>query len=172
MSTAIFRTSHRSRTQRFPGERSSGTSSFVSLVLCLLCGAVVHADAPPNHYVLTADTVSDTKTGLVWQRAASSQMVWNLAGSYCQQLTLGGTGWRLPSAKELLTLVDPTRYDPAIDPNAFPGTKGVAYWSASTYSDLANSPASGGLVVFSVDFKTGALTGYPGNQNLTTRCVR
>jgi hypothetical protein len=44
--------------------------------------------------------------------------------AHCAALSLAGGGFRLPSIAELLTLVDPTRSQPAIDPIAFPGTAG------------------------------------------------
>jgi hypothetical protein len=43
--------------------------------------------------------------------------------------TLGGTGWRLPTIKELQTIVDESR--PSIDPTAFPGAPLGNYWSSS-----------------------------------------
>jgi hypothetical protein len=97
-------------------------------------------------------------------------MVWNSAGGYCQQLTLGGNGWRLPSAKELLTLVDPSRYDPAIDLNAFPDTKSVAYWSASIQPDPVKAAPS--TVALAVDFKLGSAGVYAFSPARPARCVR
>lgn len=50
------------------------------------------------------DLVLDTITGLTWQKGVgSSQTSPAMAASYCSGL---GAGFRLPSIKELLTLVD------------------------------------------------------------------
>lgn len=67
--------------------------------------------------------VRDKATGLYWQQNNSgSGMFWGEALAYCETLTLGGrTDWRLPSAKELQSIVDYSRApdtsnSPALDP--------------------------------------------------------
>ena len=40
-------------------------------------------------------------------------------------------GWRLPTVRELHTLVDEARSHPAIDTEAFPDTPPTWFWSAS-----------------------------------------
>lgn len=42
-----------------------------------------------------------------------------------------GEGWRLPTRKELESLIDITRHDPAIDTDKYPDTKSSSYWSSS-----------------------------------------
>jgi len=55
------------------------------------------------------------------------------AATYCADLTLGGySNWRLPTAKELDSIVDYGRYYPSIDP-VFQHTATDRYWSSSTY---------------------------------------
>ncbi len=47
------------------------------------------------------------RTGLTWQVAVDGQLrTWEAARAHCQGLTAAGGGWRLPSMKELQTLVD------------------------------------------------------------------
>jgi len=102
-----------------------------ALPLCLIEHA--SADAPPGRYTVANGTVFDAKTKLTWQQAAStSTYLWAEAKAYCSGM------WRLPTVKELLTIVDDSRLgiNPTIDPVAFPGTPGGAYWSST--------PATGG----------------------------
>ena len=80
-------------------------------------------------------SVTDTETGLMWQQTtAADEMTWEEAISYCESLTLAGySDWRLPNRVELQSLLDYTRYDPAIDTMAFPDTKSAYYWSSTTF---------------------------------------
>jgi hypothetical protein len=92
-------------------------------------------------------------------------MTFDAAASYCQALSLDGyaSGWRVPSYKELLTLVDERPHleyesggdvPKAIDLNAFPGTPTAAgpYWTSST------QPATGGAYTVSFVDGTSGLT--------------
>jgi hypothetical protein len=56
-------------------------------------------------------TITDRATGLVWQKADSGKgMNWQEALAYAEGLTLAGhSDWRLPSAKELQSIVDYSR---------------------------------------------------------------
>ena len=55
-------------------------------------------------------TVTDNRTGLIWQQGEPGAMTWNSALTYCEGLSLAGsTDWRLPNIKELESLVDETR---------------------------------------------------------------
>jgi hypothetical protein len=83
--------------------------------------------------------------------------------------SLDGQTWRLPTVKELLTLVDHLNINPAIDATAFPTTDYVPYWTSSSvhltsgytipsawtvefawgssqYADITSTPAAGILV--------------------------
>ena len=88
-------------------------------------------------------TVTDTSTGLMWKQAQATETekVWKTALSDCQGLLfLGYSDWRLPSLKELHSIVDYTYYDPAIDPLFFPYTKKSGYWSSTTdIKDVSNA---------------------------------
>ncbi len=91
-------------------------------------------------------TVTDHATGLVWQAANGMQGAddyqfnWEEALSYCDDLSLGGhDDWRLPDVKELQSIVDYTRADPALDTDVFsfeqtPGT-GAYFWSSTSMID-------------------------------------
>jgi hypothetical protein len=76
-------------------------------------------------------TVTSSATGLIWQKQDDgTRRTWDAANSYCSGLSLDGTGWRLPTKDELLTIVN-TSYDPSIDP-IFTNTQRMFYWSSTT----------------------------------------
>lgn len=82
------------------------------------------AVAPPDQYTIVADgEVRDNYTGLIWQRGDTDDMVsWQAAVDYCAGLGLNGNSWRLPSIRELATLVDEAEVAPAINEEMFPDT--------------------------------------------------
>lgn len=89
-----------------------------------------------QRYLQTSDTVTDFASHLVWQRAlqsvASAGVSWAEADAYCAGLSLGGflSGWRLPTLNELISIVDTSRHSPSIDPEVFPNTPSVAFWTS------------------------------------------
>jgi hypothetical protein len=128
-----------------------------------------HANAPAGRFAIASGTVYDTKTKLTWQQSqalnGSAGYEWMDARAYCAALTLPGTGWRLPTVKELQTIVDPSLSNPAIDPVAFPATSSVFFWSSS--------PLAGSSVqMWMVDFKVGAINKTYVTNAAAVRCVR
>jgi hypothetical protein len=111
-------------------------------------------------------TVTDSKTGLMWQQGEPGYMAWDSALSYCEGLSLGGhSGWRLPNIKELESLTDDTRWNPAIDTAFFPNAYASGYWSSTT---CANYPGSAWGVGFFYGF-----VGYDLKSDYYyVRCVR
>jgi len=83
--------------------------------------------------------VLDTETDLMWPRAElSKHATFAKAPKLAAELDLAGfTDWRMPTRKELLTLVDDSRFDPAIDTDFFK-TKGGWCW---TSTPVASSPS-------------------------------
>jgi hypothetical protein len=127
------------------------------------------AGAPVGRFAASGGTVIDTKTKLTWQQATPQLTYsWTDAKSYCASAgaSLGGTGWRLPTIRELQTLVDPSRMaDPRIDLTAFPTTPSAAFWSSSP---VAGSPSSAWLV----NFYDGFANTYDKTTMVDVRCVR
>jgi hypothetical protein len=112
-------------------------------------------------------TVTDNKTGLVWQQGEPGYMTWDSALSYCEGLSLGGhSDWRLPNIKELESLTDDTRDNPAIDIAFFPNAHASYYWSSTT---LADYPDGAWPVHFSDGYVFYYSTKYSSNY---VRCVR
>jgi hypothetical protein len=80
----------------------------------------------------------------MWQQAtAPGTYNWEEALTYCENLTLpagGYSDWRLPNRNELQSIVDYSRFNPAIDTNFFSDTA-AAYFLSSTSSPAAWSVA-------------------------------
>jgi hypothetical protein len=124
----------------------------------------------PANYDLTvaAGVVADTITSLKWQQNVDANaFTWGDAHTYCSGLSLAGGGWRLPSRIELLSIVDFTAPNPAIDTRAFPGTPQAKFWSASPVADETAS-------AWAVDFGFGNGLAYaaPTTASNRVRCVR
>jgi hypothetical protein len=152
----------------------------------VVLATLARADAPTDQYNLfnlNSDVIQDLRTGLFWQRYPSTTPVsFTEAAAMCQALSLDTmpTGWRVPSYKELLTIVDEAphyEYENGvlvqkwIDPNAFPGITGAPvlmypYWTSSAYPV---TPPSG--YAYAVNFNSG----FPQSQSMSTpqyvRCV-
>ena len=54
------------------------------------------------------------------------------------QATATGVAWRLPNVKELSSIADKSRINPAIDTVAFPATPASWFWSSSPYVGYAD----------------------------------
>lgn len=130
------------------------------------------------------EIVTDNVTGLMWQDNSdviSIQKSWltqekydtaaygdtsgDTASSYCKNLTLGNyTDWRLPSKRELESIIDYANYSPALDTTVFSYFSNENYWTS--YTDTQST-----LSVY-VRFREGTT----GNSNKLTnnyiRCTR
>jgi hypothetical protein len=104
---------------------------------------------PDSIYSVNSDgTATDTRSGLMWKRCSEGQ-TWiaslcnGSATGYSWKLALtqaagsgfaGHSDWRLPSVKELSTLIEPCRENPAINDSVFPETPSSDFWSGSPYA--------------------------------------
>ncbi len=83
-------------------------------------------------YAVTAGTVLDERTRLVWQRQSSSATTRDGARAACEALVLeGADDWRLPTRIELLSLVSYGRSPPTVNVVAFPSASGGVFWSTT-----------------------------------------
>lgn len=134
----------------------------VSIVACAtsaagrasVCEAGYLPSNPDTAYTLDPDgTATDLRTGLTWKRCVEG-FVWN--GTACtgsasfhnweqslvlaEATTFDGQGdWRLPNVKELRSLAEECRMDPAVNVTVFPSTPTAlndqfAFWSSSPHA--------------------------------------
>jgi hypothetical protein len=122
-------------------------------------------------YTVMSGYVIDNVTKLWWQQpidmptsTCASGCTQAQATAYCASLSLAGhTDWRLPTRIELVSIVDYTVWDPAINAAAFPGTPIAYFWTASPYVPI-------GVPSWCVNFQDGT-TDYCFTTS-RVRCVR
>ena len=121
-------------------------------------GLILYCTDTQAGYIDNGDgTVTDANTGLMWQQATAQgdRYRWDQALYYPTGLFLGNySDWRLPTIEELATLIDSSRYDPAINTKYFPDTVASDYWSCSGCLNVAGC-------VMRVNFNDGAVYGAP-----------
>ena len=155
---------------------SKGWLVFLALItmaptLAQTCRDDIPASAPDSRFTANGDgTVADKTTGLTWKQCAEGlsgvgcqtgsamTFTWQAALQHAADAVFAGSSlWRLPSKKELASLVEQRCYDPAINSGFFPNTPfwpnttpGV-FWSSSPYPYHSGSAwgvgSSNGIVI-------------------------
>ena len=136
----------------------------MKVILLLMIGlSMLHAELTRD---ATTGIVTDSTTGLMWQDNEVGTLInWQGAIDRCEALTLGThSDWRLPNINELTSLVDDTRYDPAIS-SEFQNTISYIYWSSTTYAFNAD-------YAWLLGFTLGAQGGSRKTNSRYVRCVR
>jgi len=112
--------------------------------------------------------VINLRQNLMWQddiETIQFAVSWGEAGAYCNELDLNGyNDWRLPSVKELQSIVDIKKYNPSIL-SIFKYADASGYWSLS-YDMLNKNKA------WYIGFKTGATFRDSKDYRCYVRCVR
>ncbi len=124
-------------------------------------------------------TITDNVTGLIWQQNPGEKMTYRQAAAGADSFTLAGyDDWRLPTIKELYSLIqfdglDPSGPDnsslvPFIDTNYFnfeygdesAGERVIdSQWATSTL--YTSTTMNGAQTMFGVNFADGRIKGYP-----------
>lgn len=125
-------------------------------------------------------TITDLNTGLVWAQTYVSEVTYTEAVNGASSYSLAGyTDWRLPTLKELYSLMDFSGYtgsdasnsNPYINDDVFGFTYGdtasgdrfidAQYWSATEY---VSTTMNGNSTTFGVNFADGRIKGYPNSE--------
>jgi hypothetical protein len=139
-----------------------------------------HQDIQPAYQDNGDGTVTDPNTGLMWQQDPGEKMTFDEAIAGAETFNLAGyDDWRLPTIKELYSLIlfsgtDPpaegvvTNAVPFIDTDYFDFEYGdisageriidAQYWSSTEY---LGTTMNGNATVFGVNFADGRIKGYP-----------
>jgi hypothetical protein len=126
-------------------------------------------------------SISDLNTGLMWVKARGSKATWEEAVAGAAKCRVGGyTDWRMPTIKELYSLIDfaggfhitVTASTPYLDTRFFEFKYGEESqgerpidcqdWSATTY---VSTTINGSPTAFGVNFADGRIKGYPKTMN-------
>jgi len=118
--------------------------------------------------LMAGEMAIDGRTGLTWQdnRFVESERVnYAQAEKLCKELRLGNhDDWRIPTIKELISLIDYKKYDPAIL-DGFSIAESNYYWSSTQYMGDPDK-------VWGIDFKDGATDANGKAYDRRVRCVR
>ncbi|MEA3434595.1 MAG: DUF1566 domain-containing protein [Campylobacterota bacterium] len=127
--------------------------------------AGIHGFAEEKH---ENSVVTDKINAIYWQDNISSQKSskdWDDAVLYCDELVLNGVGhWRLPTFKELFSIVDYTRVHPAINP-VFSFVNEGTYWTSTGFAPSRSR-------TWTIDFRTGKTYYSYTTTNHAVRCVK
>ncbi|MBF0224980.1 MAG: DUF1566 domain-containing protein [Desulfobacterales bacterium] len=140
-----------------------------------------HEGLTPNYTDNGDGTITDNNTGLMWQKDPGSKMTYTAAAAGASSFNLAGyTDWRLPTIKELYSLIlfsgmDPSGYEgtdtsgltPFIETNYFVFSYGDTssgeriidsqYASSNKY---VSTTMGGDETLFGVNFADGRIKGY------------
>ncbi len=150
---------------------------------CLASGDFYGQDAnysgkQPSYKNNGDGTITDLNTGLMWVEARGSKVTWDAAVSGASASRVGGySDWRMPTIKELYSLINFTgksgitdaQCTPYIDKNfeiIYGDVTGGRVidgqdWSATEY---VSTTMNGDATVFGVNFIDGRIKGYPKYQ--------
>jgi len=133
-------------------------------------------ESPVNYTDNKNGTITDNYTGLIWKKCpqgisgndckggSPSLREWSKARVECEELSFAGKkGWRIPSLKELQSIVDTGVFDPSINKNFF-GSSNDPYWTLTSPAEYPGSK-------FTVLFSDGSVYYSSSNNIAATRCI-
>lgn len=138
--------------------------------LYYVCACFLPKPEKKERFVKKGALILDTQTGLLWETKTSPQQKrarynQRAAAGYCDQLAIDGQkGFRLPSASELVGLINFGKKEPAIHEPFATDTQQRYYWSSDTdeFSDMA----------LAVGFRYGSVAKSAKTNESFVRCVK
>lgn len=119
-----------------------------------------------HHYQITPEGIEDKDSLLLWHSLEAtdkrSKYTYEKAKDMCENLTIGGRSWRLPTTDELYGIVDYVYYRPSVDMHYFGAMMHRYYWS----SDTLNVQEA-----YGVGFKLGSVATVNKMESAYVRCV-
>jgi hypothetical protein len=103
---------------------------------------------PTLRFTVSGDCVTDNLTGLMWAKNANlpnGTKTWQDSLDYIASMNSGAGlcgyhDWRLPNRKELRSLIDYSKYNPALpEGHPFTNVQSSDYWSSTTYASKTDN---------------------------------
>lgn len=153
------------------------------------CDKAATPTTPTTQFSLNKNaTVTDNKTKLIWQRCYLGQsynqehhrcegsaetMAWDdaLQAGHNSKISVDKSpkNWRLPSLKELSSIIEKTCYSPAINQEVFPGEGFTAVWAVLDETRKGHDIRQNSF--FLVNFVNGNVNYLPRNRHGAVRLV-
>ncbi len=132
--------------------------------------AAICTDTPPpkqiRNYTLDKLGTKDAQNGLLWHSLDATdkkaKYTYEDAVQMCENLSLGGRNWRLPTLDEMYSIVDYSFSRPTIDMKYFGPVMQRYYWTSDTLNET---------LAFVVGFKFGSVATAPTKEATHARCV-
>jgi len=119
--------------------------------------------------ILANSSKIDEKTGLIWQdntEISQNDLNYNDALKYCKNLKVDGfSDWRLPSIREMYSIVDLSQKRPALK-NGFEIRDDGRYWTSTLFSKNPKGEA------WYISMRYGEAEAYNKSRVYHVRCVR
>jgi hypothetical protein len=138
---------------------------------------ILPPESPINYKDNGDGTITDNYTKLIWMKCpvgmsgstcksgSPALRSWSDARDSCKNLSLASKkDWRLPTLKELNSIVDTGVFDPSVNKKFFGGTSDIYWTSVAPARYLASK--------FGVLFSDGSVYFQSDNSSAATRCVR
>ncbi|WP_294891836.1 MULTISPECIES: DUF1566 domain-containing protein [unclassified Sulfuricurvum] len=119
-----------------------------------------------HDYILTAEGTKDRRSGLLWHTLDATdkraKYTFDQADEMCENLTLHGRNWRLPTLEELYGIVDYSRFRPTVEMKYFGPMMHRYYWTSDSLNDAEG---------YVVGFKLGSVATVSKKEEAYARCV-